>query len=233
MKKNLFALLCAVVASCPVYGQESDIRTVDVKIITAKGKPCKDLDGYYYLTSDPAGLARIPVEGEMSLSIVGGDTLSLVLEQNILSVEIDEGTRSLSIVMKNARRLAGYTVNGGAELITEFDSAPLEGNARIVEAVTVADFSGYATLFDYLQGRVAGVEVHGNRISIRGRTTMHEEDNEPLIVVDGVPAESCAAANQSIITSDIQSVTIDKTGASYGARGKNGVIVVTMKKGGN
>ena len=89
-----------------------------------------------------------------------------------------------------------------------------------------------------LTGQVAGVQTTSNTgqpgkdatIRIRGIGSI-SASNKPLYVVDGVPYDGEISA---ISTSDIESMTVLKDAASnalYGARGANGVILITTKKG--
>ena len=87
-----------------------------------------------------------------------------------------------------------------------------------------------------LQGRTSGVQVTqnsgqpGSSQSIRIRGTGSINNAEPLWVVDGIPSGGIDYLNPA----DIESMTILKDAASaaiYGARGGNGVILVTTKKG--
>ena len=92
-----------------------------------------------------------------------------------------------------------------------------------------------------LAGRVAGVAVSGNdgqpgavnNIVIRGYGSI-TQDNSPLYVVDGFPMED--GMNNSINPLDIETINILKDASStaiYGARGANGVVIITTKKGKN
>ena len=95
------------------------------------------------------------------------------------------------------------------------------------------------TSFDQaLAGRVAGVVVSsndgqpggGSQIVIRGSSA--GQDVSPLYVVDGFPVENMDL--NSINTNDIESIEVLKDASSiamYGARGANGVIMITTKKG--
>ena len=89
-----------------------------------------------------------------------------------------------------------------------------------------------------MQGRVAGVDVaqSGSRpgsvptIRIRGRRSFNA-GNDPLYVVDGIPL---SAGYEDINPNDIASMEILKDAtatAIYGARGANGVVLVTTKRG--
>ena len=88
-----------------------------------------------------------------------------------------------------------------------------------------------------LQGRTAGVQVTQNSrapggsisVRIRGANSI-SSSNEPLYVVDGFPTSNGADINPN----DIESMQILKDASAtaiYGARGANGVILITTKRG--
>ena len=88
------------------------------------------------------------------------------------------------------------------------------------------------------EGAVAGVQVtsgggqpgEGASIMVRGAGSVNASSS-PLYVVDGVPYDGAISA---INPADIETMTVLKdasAGALYGARGANGVIVITTKKG--
>ena len=111
-----------------------------------------------------------------------------------------------------------------------------------------------------LQGRAAGVQVFQNSgqpggglsIRVRGSSSIHG-DNEPLYVIDGVPisgnsvglaegfdwagggsGQTAVSALATINPADIVSVEILKDASAtaiYGARGANGVILITTRRG--
>jgi len=112
---------------------------------------------------------------------------------------------------------------------------------------------------EILRGKVSGVQITSssgepgasNSIRIRGNGTLRG-GNGPLIVVDGVPLAggdvSAGGASMNLGTmtakdplsfinqNDIESMSILKDASStaiYGARGANGVIIITTKKGKN
>lgn len=91
-----------------------------------------------------------------------------------------------------------------------------------------------------LAGRVAGVQVSSSEgmpgasmnIVIRGNNSLTQE-NSPLYVIDGFPVEDPEIAS-TLSPNDIQSLDILKDASAtaiYGARGANGVIMITTKKG--
>lgn len=92
------------------------------------------------------------------------------------------------------------------------------------------------TALGAMQGQSPGVNIvqnsgqpgEGFKVNIRGLGTIGY--SEPLYVIDGVPGGSIDALNPG----DIQSIDVLKDAASsaiYGARGANGVILITTKQG--
>ena len=90
-----------------------------------------------------------------------------------------------------------------------------------------------------LTGRIAGVVVTTSdgalgseaNITIRGNNSL-TQSSAPLYVIDGFPSESSMAL--SLNSADIESIDILKDASAtaiYGARGANGVIVITTKQG--
>ena len=94
--------------------------------------------------------------------------------------------------------------------------------------------NGVTSMTELLQGKLAGVNVRMGRrgqpsIQIRGRSSFLE-DNEALIVVDGV--QSTAMAMLAMNPQDVAKVEVLKDGSAaiYGLRGANGVLLITTKR---
>lgn len=98
---------------------------------------------------------------------------------------------------------------------------------------------------DMMVGKIAGVTVtsgggapgEGSTIRIRGGSSL-SANNEPLIVVDGVPLGKGAAGVGNSLSfinpTDIETFTVLKDASAtaiYGSRASNGVIIITTKKG--
>lgn len=87
-----------------------------------------------------------------------------------------------------------------------------------------------------LQGRIAGVQVSqnsgspGSALTVRVRGVGTINNSDPLYIVDGIPVEGIDFLNPN----DIESINVLKDAASsaiYGARGANGVVLITTKGG--
>lgn len=125
-------------------------------------------------------------------------------------------------------------------------------------AVSVVKMEDYqkienANIAKKLQGQVAGMQVTGSgepgsipQVKIRGVGSFG--NNEPLYVIDGVPIANATQINAGQFTTaltpsggisdlnpaDIESIQVLKdasASAIYGARGANGVIIITTKRG--
>ena len=110
------------------------------------------------------------------------------------------------------------------------------GSASVVTAEKLAD-TQVASITNALAGKTAGVQLTSANgapgstatIRIRGFSSINA-GQEPLIIVDGAPYEGDMG---NINTADVESMTVLKDAASnalYGARGANGVIMITTKK---
>src|SRR5205823_4796940 len=89
-----------------------------------------------------------------------------------------------------------------------------------------------------IQGRVAGVDIQttgqkpgdGVRVRVRGARSI-KAGNDPLYVVDGIPAAGVSDLNPN----DIASIEVLKDASAtaiYGSRGANGVVLITTRQGG-
>lgn len=92
------------------------------------------------------------------------------------------------------------------------------------------------SISDALQGRAAGVQVissgaPGSDATFRIRGVGTINNNDPLLVIDGVPVSS--GLNQ-LNMNDVESIQVLKDASAtaiYGSRGANGVLIVTTKRG--
>ena len=88
------------------------------------------------------------------------------------------------------------------------------------------DKTTYNTIYEMIEGEVAGVTVQGTSIRIRGKSSI-SGSNEPMFIVDGSPVSFIGY----ISPRDVESIDILKGSyaAIYGVRVANGVIVIKLK----
>lgn len=111
------------------------------------------------------------------------------------------------------------------------------GSISIVKGEEMTKNQNFGAL-DNLRGKAAGVNIfsnsgqpgaYGAKVLIRGNATINASSS-PLYVVDGVVMENFHLMNPN----DIERIEVLKDASSaaiYGARGANGVILVTTKRG--
>ncbi len=196
-----------------------------------------DIDGKFQLnaSSDKATLV---------VSFVGYNSLDVAINgQSSLKIELSEGSALNEVVV------IGY----GTQKKSQTTGAISSLNSRQLTEMPVTNVA------QALQGRVAGVDVaqSGSKpgsvptIRVRGRRSFRAS-NDPLYVVDGVPLAGTPAfintpsygavsgiadattGFEDLNPNDVQSMEILKDAtatAIYGARGANGVVLITTKRG--
>ena len=187
-----------------------------------------DFDGNYSIIANVGDVLVFSYVGFETQSVTVGGDRKINIRLNS-SNELEEVVVT-GITTRNLKRSTSSTVVVSSDLI--------EG-----VAVTSPDMA--------LQGRVAGLRIVSSSgtpgsptsIRIRGEGSL-TGSNSPLFVIDGVPVVNGsysaigATAGLGILSminpSDIENITVLKDAsatAPYGARGSNGVIVITTKSG--
>jgi len=109
-----------------------------------------------------------------------------------------------------------------------------------VTTVVPSETDARVTQVEELLRGVPGLDVTrlpdgGYQLRIRGHRSIRGNpgDDDPLIVIDGIPSAAGAAALADIAPTDVARIEVLKdAGATsqYGSRGANGVIVITTKR---
>ena len=144
-----------------------------------------------------------------------------------------EGRTTIDVILQEDSSLLEETVVIGYGAVKKSD---LTGAVSSVNSKVLQDRAS-ANVGQLLQGRMSGVYIvdSGNpqsnvSIKIRGLGTVN--DSDPLIVIDGVPMVNMGM--NSLNAEDIETIDVLKDASAtaiYGARGANGVVMVTTKKG--
>lgn len=193
----------------PVVGASVLVKGTTVGTVT-------DMDGKFTLTNVPSSAKTLVI------SFIGMESqeLSIKSEMNVILHSDAEQLDEVMVVAYGTAKKSAFT--GSAATIK---------NEKITSRQT-------SNVTNALAGQVAGVQTTSNtgqpgkdaEVRIRGIGSI-SASNKPLYVVDGVPYDGEISA---ISTSDIESMTVLKDAASnalYGARGANGVILITTKRG--
>lgn len=223
---TLMALMTVVIASALgqrkasgyVYSVSDDQPVIGATVLV-KGTTIgtsTDIDGNFVIKNVPANASKLVISyvGMLPTEVSIGEDLKIGLHSD--SQELND----VMVVAYGTAKKSEYT--GAASVI---NAETLDN--RLVTNVTNA-----------LNGAVAGVQTLnangqpgvGSTVRIRGVGSINA-NMSPLYVLDGVPYDGDIAA---LNPSDIASMTVLKDAAAaalYGARGANGVILITTKRG--
>ena len=218
--------------------------TVDEVMAVQQGKKVTGvvIDG----TGEPVIGANVVVKGTTNGTITdfdGNYTIEGVSANDVLvisyigylSQEVPVGNQSMiKVTLKEDTQTLDEVVVVGYGTMKKSDVTGSISTAKGDDLVKNQSFSA----LDNLRGKVSGVNIfsnssqpgaYSNRVVIRGIATINSSSN-PLYVVDGVVMENFDLVNPN----DIESMEVLKdasAAAIYGARGANGVIMVTTKRG--
>jgi TonB-linked SusC/RagA family outer membrane protein len=230
MKKTL--LFVALFLALGVQNIQAQTRTVKGRVLDKNGEgvpaatvkvkgtqagTTTDLDGNYEIVLS---------DGQEVLEISG---MSMGSED--IKVGAD-GTVAIVVLEEDSQELTGATVYG-----TKIDPKTYVGSVSTVTAADIAK-RPVTNVLSALAGSAPGVQVSSGggqpgsspAIVMRGFGSL-SASNSPIIVLDGAVYQGNMA---SINPSDVESISLlkDATATSlYGARGGNGVILVTTKRG--
>lgn len=177
------------------------------------------------------------IDGKFSLGVPDKKSVIVVSFIGYATKELQVDTsKPMSIVLEEDTKVLDEVVVVGYQEVRKKDLTGSVAKADMNELLNTPVGSFDQTL----GGRIAGVNVSSSEgtpggtmnIVIRGNNSL-TQDNSPLYVIDGFPVEDAAIAS-TINPSDIESLDILKDASAtaiYGARGANGVVIITTKKG--
>ena len=228
MKRLIYLLLCLIAGIGMASAQTTKVTGIVISAddnepiigasIVVKGTTIgtvTDIDGAFTLDVPSATKT-------LSISYVGMETQEVAVKpsMNIILKSDTELLDEVVVVAYGTAKKESFT--GSAELI----------KSEQIAARTVANVS------KALEGTVAGLQTtsgggqpgEGAKLIIRGFGSINA-NNDPLYVLDGVPYDGDINA---INPNDIETMSVLKdasASALYGARGANGVVMITTKKG--
>lgn len=189
------------------------------------------------LKNNPAVGASTNAEGKFSINTPSANTVLTISFIGYVTQEVtSRGTTPLTITLIEEQTALNELVVVGYQDMRRKDLTGSVAKASVDDMLKAP----VPTFDQALGGRVAGVSVSSSEgrpggsmnIVIRGNNSV-TQDNSPLYVIDGFPVED-PRAGASINPNDIESIDILKDASAtaiYGARGANGVIIITTKKG--
>ena len=174
-----------------------------------------DVDGNYSISVSP--------DATLVFSSIGFTTQEVAVSgRTVIDIALQPDIKSLSEIV-----IVGY----GSQRRADITSA-----VSVIDMENIGDVPA-ANVTRLLQGQAAGVQVRQTtgtpgaemEVTIRGIGSLGA-GSQPLYVVDGFPIGT--SLGQALNPADIESISVLKDAAStaiYGARGSNGVILITTK----
>ena len=225
-KARLLSLLLALWVSATAFAQFSGIVGT---VTDGNGEPI--IGASVVEKGQPQNGAITNIDGQFAMNVAAGKTLVIsyigfvtqeVPASRDMTVVLEEDDKTLNEVV-----VIGYGVQKKSVVtaaIAKVSADDLEGKSPV-------------RVDNALKGLAAGVNVTSSsgqpgaspRVRVRGTGTINNSD--PLYIVDGMPIEG---GIDFLNPSDIESIEVLKdaaSGAIYGARAANGVVLVTTKKG--
>lgn len=180
--------------------------------------------------------AATDIDGNFTLTVPQSVTKLTVSYIGMVAQTVDVTTDKMVIKLQPAANVLDDVI------VTAYGTSTRQaftGTAAVVGAAEI-EKTQVTNVLSALNGRAPGMQQFntsgqpGSSPSIRvlGVGSVNSNvDNEPLIVLDGVPFSGVISA---INPNDIESLTVSTDAAAnalYGARGANGVIYITTKRG--
>ena len=175
-----------------------------------------DADGHFSI--------NVSAGATLVFSSIGYKTQKIVVStQSVIDVVLEADVASLDEVV-----VVGYGTVDKRDLTVPVSSV----SAKQLRDIPINSAA------QALAGRLAGVQVTGSegspnasvQIRVRGGGSI-TQDNSPIYVVDGVQVDNALSV---IAPQDIESIDVLKDASAtaiYGARGSNGVVIITTKGG--
>ena len=227
IRKLLVTLLVALGACLQSLAQQLQVTG------TVKDHAGKPVAGATILVQGTTAGTTSNADGSYAIAAPANGTL-LVSFIGYQSQQIAVGSKTrIDIVLKEDTQAIDDVI------VVAFGTAKKEaftGSAAVLKADDIAK-TQQSNVAQALAGKVAGVQLTNTsgqpgkspEIRIRGFSSLNA-DNKPLWIVDGMPYSGDL---NNLNPNDVESMTVLKDAASnslYGARGANGVVMITTKK---
>ena len=231
MKRSLMLMIALLISSIGI----ATAQTLTVRGTVVSESDGQPVVGAYVLVQGTTLGTITNAEGEFRLDDVPAKATEIIVSYlGMTTASAPVQADPVRVVLKEDRNFLEETI------VVAFGTSTKEsftGSATVVGADAIAETQS-SDVTRALEGRVAGVQMttatgtlgsSSPTIRIRGFTSINA-GNDPLYIVDGVPY---SGSIDNINPADIESMTVLKDAASnalYGARGANGVIMITTKK---
>ena len=206
-------------------------QTVKVNVTDATGET---VIGATVMEKGTSNGAITDFDGNATVKLSGKNNHLVISYVGMKTKTIDvKDKKEIKVVMEDDNTTLNDVVVIGYGTVKKKD---LTGSVSSISEKQIANIP-VSNVSEAMTGKMAGVNItttEGSpdadvKIRVRGGGSL-SQDNSPLYIVDGFPVSSIS----DIAPSEIQSIDVLKDASStaiYGARGANGVIIITTKEG--
>lgn len=221
--KKLFFFILSVFACVAIFAQKQKSVPFNGVVADILGQPLKGARVWvvspdYYTTTDKKGKFGLT-------NVKPTDTLHVKYKKQLYLIPVDT-MKSVRVRLADELKFEAQQdeelVNFGYGFVKRRESC--SSTSGISGEMLVR--TGRTDILDALNGLVPGLSVVNGKAIIRGLATINGSP-DPLMLVDGVEVESLSYVN----VYDVDRVEVLKDANIYGAKGANGVILVTTKRG--
>ncbi|MDF9829304.1 TonB-dependent receptor plug domain-containing protein [Parabacteroides sp. PF5-6] len=222
MKKSLYLFALLLIVS-GLSAQQSTMSLTGV-VQTPKGEPLKKV---VIAVLNNTQSTKTNKNGEFVLKRVqADDQIEVIIEKKRVAVFPLNGNQRVRIDVLDSR-IRVLTEEGRDEMYV-LNAVPQKAQRRagVITAEMIAK-SSVTSLTEVIRQFMPNVPFIDGAPCFRGASSFYAS-NAALVVVDGVEMEY-SSAEGAINVHDIATVEANKSGAGYGVRGANGVIIITTK----
>jgi TonB-linked SusC/RagA family outer membrane protein len=205
---------------------------VSGKITDAEGKP---LSGVSIMEKGSNNGTASKDDGSFSLTVTSDNSILTISVIGYATREIPvkgNKTFNISLELSNKELQQMVVIGYGTQRKGDLTSSVATVKAENFVKGSVLDAG------QLIQGKIAGLAIispsgdptGSTQILLRGQTTLMGANQNPLVLIDGIPGDM-----RTVSTQDIESIDVLKDGSAaaiYGTRGTNGVILITTKRAG-
>jgi TonB-dependent SusC/RagA subfamily outer membrane receptor len=194
---------------------------------------------------------KVPIVGAILL-VDGVQTDVVTDSKGEYSIKVLPSAKSLTVLSLFTNEMKAMDINGNTVVNFMFDKAGTSTTGQAQKKDETVDIGygtdrkdqstssvkksdinkatgkSYLSIYDMIKSEVAGVTVNGTSIQLQQGPGSFTSSTEPLFVVDGTIVYDISG----VIPSQVKSISLLKGSAAsiYGARGANGVLVITLIK---
>jgi TonB-dependent starch-binding outer membrane protein SusC len=233
--KSLIAIILCLIISFPTVSGQKSKKKITIKGIVIDDRK-EPVVGAILVVDREQTRSYTDINGKFKLKISpDAESIGVVISKDMFVEKPISGRNELTINIpyEAHQKILSLITNPDEEAVNiGYGTVKQKDLISTVNKINASqnNYSAYNTIYDMIAGTVPGVRVIGKSINIQNSTSFVNASTEPLFVLDGMVVSDIS----SIPPAQVKSIEILKgsSAAIYGSRGANGVILITLRQGG-